>query len=182
MSSDEDDRHDVGENAEDKEEYYDEDEEGGGEEEEEDEEEEEEDDDSKRRHKKKKKKKSILQTFFDEEAEDDDMEEEEEEEDEPEEGYEQIIKEKELEQRSAFRDQHKHRELYNKLERDDDVEELANYYKQRYSKNAESNRFGSSDQLSDTIIQQQLLPGFKYINTPYCCIFTSFDRSRSLMK
>lgn len=103
-----------------------------------------------------------MQGFLDEEAEDDDQEDEDDEEDEAEEGYEQIIKEQEKEQRESSKDQHAHRELFNKLEKDDDVERIANYYKQRYSKNSESNRFGSSNQLSDTIIQQQLLPGFKY--------------------
>lgn len=92
------------------------------------------------------------------------MEEEEEEEDEPEEGYEQILKEQERDQRESARDLHKHRELFNQLERENDEEEIANYYKQKYSSRNETNRFGSSDQLSDTIIQQQLLPQFKYVS------------------
>ena len=47
------------------------------------------------------------------------------------------------------------------MEKDDNVEELAKYFKQRYSKQHENERFGQSDQLSDTIIQQKLLPGVK---------------------
>lgn len=47
------------------------------------------------------------------------------------------------------------------MEKEDDIKEIADYFKHRYSKNNDSSRFGSSDQLSDTIIQQQLLPGVK---------------------
>jgi hypothetical protein len=49
------------------------------------------------------------------------------------------------------------------MEKEDDVEEIANYFKQRYSKNYENDRFGTSNQLSDTIIQQKLLPGVKSV-------------------
>lgn len=102
-----------------------------------------------------------MQGFFDEEAEDDDADEEEDEE-EPEEGYEQILKEQASDERESMRDLHKNRALFNKLDRENDEEDLAAYFKQKYSsRNAENNRFGSSDQLSDTIIQQQLLPKFE---------------------
>lgn len=60
-----------------------------------------------------------------------------------------------------------HRELYNRMEREDNAEELANYFKQRYSRQNENERFGQSDQLSDTIIQQKLLPGVKYVKCFY---------------
>lgn len=110
--------------------------------------------------KKKKKKKSLLQQFIVEEAEDDDQEEEEEEE-EPEDGYYQVLKEQERDERETNRDMNSHRELYNQMEREDNAEELANYFKQRYSRQNENERFGQSDQLSDTIIQQKLLPGVK---------------------
>lgn len=48
------------------------------------------------------------------------------------------------------------------MEKDFDEKEMADYLKQRYAKSKDSGRFGSSDQLSDTIIQQKLLPGVKY--------------------
>ncbi len=47
------------------------------------------------------------------------------------------------------------------MEKEDDIRKMADYFKQRYSKNNDASRFGSSDQLSDTIIQQKLLPGVK---------------------
>jgi len=129
-------------------EYYDEDE---------DEEEEEE---AGKASRKKKKKKSLLEQFVIQEAEDDDFSEEEEEE-EPEDGYYQAIKEQETDERGLSKDQSGHRALFNLQEREDNAEELANYFKQRYSRQHDSDRFGSSDQLSDTIVQQKLLPGVK---------------------
>ncbi len=93
--------------------------------------------------------------------EEDDDQEEEEEEEEPEDGYYQVLKEQERDERETNRDSHSHRELYNRMEREDNAEELANYFKQRYSRQNENERFGQSDQLSDTIIQQKLLPGVK---------------------
>lgn len=125
-----------------------------------DEEEDDEDEELNNQSKKKKKKKSLLQQFIVEEAEDDDQEEEEEEE-EPEDGYYQVLKEQERDERETHRDMNSHRELYNRMEREDNAEELANYFKQRYSRQNENERFGQSDQLSDTIIQQKLLPGVK---------------------
>jgi hypothetical protein len=47
------------------------------------------------------------------------------------------------------------------MEKEDDIKEIADYFKQRYSKNYESDRFGTSNQLTDTISQQKLLPGVK---------------------
>ena len=47
------------------------------------------------------------------------------------------------------------------MEKDDDIREMADYFKQRYSKSNEASRFGTSDQLSDTIFQQKFLPGVK---------------------
>lgn len=140
----------VDQNLEDGQEYYDE----------EEYEDEEEDEDS-RKSKKRKKKKTIIQQFIDEEAEDDEEEEEEEEEDEPEEGYDQIRDELERAERDSSREIHNHRKLLNRMDKEDDMREIADYYKKRYSKNYETSRFGTSDQLSDTIIQQKLLPGFK---------------------
>lgn len=87
--------------------------------------------------------------------------EEEEEEEEPEDGYYQVLKEQEKDERETSKDQSGHRALFNLQERDDNAEELANYFKQRYSKQHDNDRFGQSDQLSDTIIQQKLLPGVK---------------------
>lgn len=130
------------------EEYYDEDEE---------EDEEEEDD---RHHKKKKKKKSLRQQFILEEAEDDDQEDEEDE-DEAEEGFDQLVREHEKAERESSSDLYRNRSLFNKMEKEDDIREMADYFKNRYSKNYDDSRFGSSDQLSDTIIQQRLLPGVK---------------------
>lgn len=92
-------------------------------------------------------------------AEDDDQEDDEE--DEAEEGYEIALKEQEKADRESSREAHKHRILDRRLEQEDDARMIADYYKQRYSKNYASNQFGSSDELSDTIIQQKLLPGVK---------------------
>lgn len=115
-----------------------------------------------RRNKKKKKKKSLIQQFLVEEAEDDDQEEEEEEE-EAEEGFEEInlAREQEKDDRESSHDLHGHRSLYNRMEKEDDIKKIADYFKQRYSKNYETDRFGTSNQLSDTISQQKLLPGVK---------------------
>jgi hypothetical protein len=55
----------------------------------------------------------------------------------------------------------RHRDLFNQLEKDDDIAHMAAYLKQRYSRQNEMNQFGSGDQLSGTIIQQKLLPGVK---------------------
>ena len=141
-----DERQELAEPEEEEQEYYDE------------EEEEEDDEENGHRNKKKKKKKSLLQQFIVEEAEDDEQEEEEEEE-EAEEGYDQLLKEQKDD--DSRDDLNRHRSLYNRMEKDDDIKKIADYYKQRYSKNYENDRFGSSDQLSDTIIQQKLLPGVK---------------------
>ena len=43
------------------------------------------------------------------------------------------------------------------MEKDDDIKEMADYFKTKYSKNYESDRFSTSNQLSDTISQQRLL-------------------------
>ena len=93
---------------------------------------------------------------------DDDDAEEEEEEDEPEDGYDQILKEQELAEQDSSHELYNHRKLFNEMEKEYDEKEVAEYYKQRYGKSKDSARFGSSDQLSDTIIQQRHLPGVKY--------------------
>lgn len=129
---------------EEEEEYYDEDE----------------DEEEEQRPKKKKKKKSIREQFLIDEAAEDDDQDEEDEEDEPEDGYYQIVKEQEKADRESSRELHSHRDLYNKMEREDDVRELADYLKHKYSKANESS-YGTSDQLSDTITQQRFLPGVK---------------------
>lgn len=85
-------------------------------------------------------------------------EDEEDEEEEP--GFDALVRETEA--RESAHELERHRDLYNKLEQDDDVANLADYFKQRYSKHNEMNQFGSSDQLSGTIIQQKLLPGVRY--------------------
>lgn len=121
----------------------------------EDEEDEEQEDEGKSR--KKKKKKDLLQQFFDVEAEDDEEEDDEDEED-AEEGYDVVRDELEKSDRTSS---HSHRKLFHHMEKEDDMREIADYYKKRYSKNYESSRFGQSDELSDAIIQQKLLPGFK---------------------
>ena len=95
-----------------------------------------------------------------EEADDDDAEEEEEE-DEPEDGYYQILKEQEKSERESSNELYKHRKLYNEMEKDFDEKEMAEYLKQRFAKSKDTGQFGSSDQLSDTIIQQRHLPGAK---------------------
>lgn len=128
------------------EEYYDE------------EEDQEEEDEDSIKSKKKKKKKDLLQQFFDAEAEDDEEEEEEEEEDDAEEGYDLVRDELEKSERAS---DYTHRKLFHHMEKEDDMREIADYYKKRYKKNYESSRFGQSDELSDAIIQQKLLPGFK---------------------
>jgi len=66
-------------------------------------------------------------------TEDDDAEEEEEE-DEPEEGYDIVLKEHEKYERESSNDLYSHRNLNRQLERDDDAAELANYFKERYSR------------------------------------------------
>lgn len=71
------------------------------------------------------------------------------------------MKEHEKEDRERSHDLHRHRSLYNRMEKEDDIKEIADYFKQRYSKNYETDRFGTSNQLSDTISQQKLLPGVK---------------------
>ena len=75
----------------------------------------------------------------------------------------QAIKEQEKDDRSLShnKDQSGHRALFNLQEREDNAAELANYFKQRYSRQNDAARFGHADQLSDTIIQQKLLPGVK---------------------
>lgn len=107
-------------------------------------------------------------------TEDDDAEEEEEE-DEPEEGYDIVLKEHEKYERESSNDLYSHRNLNRQLERDDDAAELANYFKERYSKSKELEaRFGSSDQLSDTIIQQKYLPGVKWEHFYHVYSFNTF--------
>lgn len=135
--------------AQEEQEYYDEDEYD----------EEEEDDDP--RKAKKRKKKSLLQQFIDEEAEDDEEEEEEEEEDEPEEGLDDFRDEVERADRDSAREMHNHRKLLNRMEKEEDIRQMADYLKKKYSKNYEASHFGSSDQLSDTIIQQNSYPVLK---------------------
>ncbi len=83
--------------------------------------------------------------------------------DEAEPGFEEFIKERNLAERNSSRDLEANRALYQRLERDDDVANAVDYFKQRYSKRNEVDRFGSSDQLSNTIAQQRLLPG---VNDP----------------
>ena len=98
--------------------------------------------------------------FFDNEAGDDEDDiDEEEDDDEEEPGFDALVKETK-ERESA----HRHRDLYNQLEQDDDAANLADYFKKRYSKNNDSDRFGSSDQLSGTIIQKKLLPGVRCVS------------------
>ena len=99
--------------------------------------------------------------YFQKEDDDDEPEDDDEdEEDQPEDGYDQVLKEQEKNQRESH-DLHRHRSLYNRMEKEDDIKEIADYFKQRYSKNYESDRFGTSNQLTDTISQQKLLPGVK---------------------
>lgn len=92
---------------------------------------------------------------------DDEDEEEEDEDEEAEPGYEEFIKESR--ERESAREIEKHRDLYNQLEQEDDVAKMADYFKSRYSNRHRDERFGSSDELSSTIIQQKLLPGVKYV-------------------
>ena len=47
------------------------------------------------------------------------------------------------------------------MEKDFDEKEMESFLKERYGRSKDTGRFGSSDQLSDTIIQQKHLPGVK---------------------
>ena len=126
---------------------------------EEDEEEEEEEDSNK---KSKKRRKNLVENFFLDEAEDDD-DDDEAEEDEAEDGYETALKEQEKAERQSSRELHGHRSLFRSMEKDDDAKKIAEYYRNRYSRKYASSQLSAGNQFSDTIMQQQLLPG---VNDP----------------